>query len=390
MAGNCSTRDGRSRVAAPAAPHVTWTTKLPVDGSGQAGPSAIATDASGHAYVVTEGEEDESVSGLRRVNVGDGSVDWTDPISPDEETSTPIVLAHGGVEMFAYDGQTTDAVFTFEPATGKSTSTTFGFSLYDAPSDVAVGTDGSLYVTHEDGVGTVKQTTYVSRVAPDGTVLWTSVDLATLVPPADVVDGEVFPSTLALGKGDLVVIEVDAVGNTGDVATVIAFDSTSGATRWSRQLDGELVGGPVVRADGTIVLLTSQMGGTRLVVLDPESGTPASTPLSSGAFEIAAVTKDGAVIGGSDSGNGVTGLVAIGSDGTMLWTGPGSGEATIASDGTVISFGQEITALDGATGQVKWQLAPPTAGSCILDGALTSEGGLVALQCDGTLFGAGD
>ena len=39
MAGNCSTRDGRSRVRAPKAPHVTWTTKLPVDAAGYIGPA---------------------------------------------------------------------------------------------------------------------------------------------------------------------------------------------------------------------------------------------------------------------------------------------------------------------------------------------------------------
>ncbi len=390
MAGNCSTRDGRSRVPAPTAPHVTWTQKLPVDSSGQAGPSAIATDAHRHAYVVTEGELDESVAALRRVRAADGTIEWTEPIRPDEETSTPIVLAQGGVDIFAYDGQTTDSLFTFAPKTGASTSTTFGFSLYDAPGNLAVGTDGSLYVTHADGVGGAQQTTFVSRVGPDGAVLWTSVDLATLVPPDDVVEGEVFPSTIALGTGGLVVIEADVVGNTDDVATVIAFDATSGATRWSTQIVGQLAGGPVARKDGTIVVLIDQGGASQLVVLDPGSGAPTPTTLATGVFQIAAVTVDGAIIGGADEGNGVTGLVEYGSDGTMLWSGPGSGKATIANDGTVISFGAEITALDGKTGQMKWQLSPPNPGSCILDAALTSEGELVALQCDGTLFGASD
>jgi outer membrane protein assembly factor BamB len=330
------------------------------------------------------------VAALFRVNAADGTIEWTDPISPDEETSTPIILAHGGVDMFAYGTHTADSVFTFDPASGASTSTTFGFTLYDAPGDLAVGADGSLYVTHEDGVGTVKQTTYVSRVAPSGAVLWTSVDLATLAPPDQYGDGEVFPATIALGKGDLVIVEVDVIVKTGDVASVIALDPATGAARWTTNLSGELVGGPVVRADGTIVALVDEMDVSSLVVLDPEKGTPTTIPLASGAFEIAAVTEGGAVIGGGDTGNGVTGIVAIGSDGAMLWSGPGGGRATIAKDGTVISFGPEITALDGATGEVKWQLAPPVPGNCIADAALTSEGGIVALQCDGTLFGASD
>ncbi len=163
-------------------------------------------------------------------------------------------------------------------ATGASTSTTFGFTLYDAPGDLAVGADGSLYVTHEDGVGTGKQTTFVSRVGPDGAVLWTSVDLATLAPPDPYGDGEVFPSTIALAKGDLVVVEVDVIVKTGEVASVIALDPATGAARWVTNLDGEVVGGPVVRADGTVVFLLDQGGASQLVGLDPEEGSARAKP----------------------------------------------------------------------------------------------------------------
>ena len=79
--------------------------------------------------------------------------------------------------------------------------------------------------------------------------------------------------------------------------------------------------------------------------------------------------------------DGITGIAAIAPDVSTLWTGPGSGKATIAKDGTVIWLGGEITAIDGATGDVKWQLSPPSGGACIIDGALTSEAGLMALGC---------
>jgi outer membrane protein assembly factor BamB len=72
-------------------------------------------------------------------------------------------------------------------------------------------------------------------------------------------------------------------------------------------------------------------------------------------------------------------------------------DATIASDGTIISRagtatggGTAIVALDGATGTIKWQLAPPVSGPTVWYVALTSEGGLVAEQADGTVFGASD
>jgi hypothetical protein len=361
MAGNCSTRDGRSRVGAPSSPHLTWMAKLPTDSTGQGGPSAIATDASGNAYVIATGELDESIAALRRVRASDGTIEWTDPITTDEETSTPIVLSHGGVDMFAYNAMTAESLFTFDHASGASTSTTFGVTLYDAPGDLAVGSDGSLYLTHAEGVGTIKQTTFVSRVAPGGSILWTSVDLATLGPPPEYDDGFIDPMTLALAKDDLVIAAYVVVAKTGDASVTSAFDAATGVMRWTTVLPGELVGGPVVRADGSIVALLSQSApATSLVVFDPQCGVPLTTPLSGGVFQVSAVALDGTVIGGADSGNGITGLVAIASDGTALWNGPGFGNATIASDGTVVSFGSNITALDGATGQVKWQLAPPS------------------------------
>jgi hypothetical protein len=389
MAGNCSTRDGRSRVAGPSAPHVTWTVTLPTDSTGEVGPgTSIATDAAGHAYVVTTGEIGETLAALRRVDAADGTIDWTDPISPDEETDTPIVLASGGVDMFAYS-KNTDAVFTFDPSSGASTSTTFGVSLYDAPKDLAVGVDGSLYVTHADGVGGAHQTTFVSRVAPGGEVLWTSVDLGTLGPtPVD--DGEVDPSIIALGQDDLVVIVVGVLAAGGQQSTVAnAFDPATGATRWSTTLPGGPLGGPMIRPDGTIVAMTNAGNSGDLVILDPGTGAATTAPLPTGVFEAFAVTEGGAVIGALDAALG-GGIIAFGVDGTTLWTNPNGDGATIASDGTIITFGLTIAAIDGATGETAWELAPPGPHPCIMDGALTSDGGIVALLCGGTLFGASD
>jgi len=392
MFGNCSTRDGRSRVPAPTSPHVTWTAKLPTDSTGQVGLSAVSTDSSGNAYVVTTGEVDESTAALRRVNGASGAIAWTTPIMPDEETSTPIVLASGGVDMFAYGKSYSDSVFTFDPATGSSTSTTFGFSLYYAPSDLAVGSDGSLYVTHQDGVGSAKTTTYVSRVGPDGAVRWSTVDLATLGPTPEYNDGDISPYPIALGKDDLVVMFDGVLEKSSEVTVAHAFDPTTGAVLWSQTVDGELVGGPVVRSDGTIVaVIDSPVTGTsNLDVFQPSTGAVAVHPLSIGAFEILAVTTDGVVIAGADAGKGISGLVALAGDGSVLWTSQAASRATIASDGTVVVFGQTIQGLDGSTGSMKWELAPPVPPPCIMDAALTSAGGIVALQCDGTLFGASD
>src|ERR1019366_9722742 len=219
------------------------------------------------------------------------------PIMPDEETTTPIVLASGGVDMFAYAKSYSDAVYTFDPATGSSTSTTFGFSLYYAPSDLAVGADGSLYVTHQDGVGSAKTTTYISRVGPDGAVRWTSVDLATLGPPPEYNDGDISPYTIALGKDDLVVMFTGVLEKWGEITVGHAFDPVTGAVLWTQPVDGELVGGPVVRSDGTIVTVIDSpvTGASNLDVFQPSTGAVAVHPLSMGAFQILAVTTDGVV-----------------------------------------------------------------------------------------------
>jgi hypothetical protein len=353
------------------------------------GPSYIATDNAGHAYVVSEGEIDESVAAFRRVDVATGAIEWSQPFSPDEETSTPILLTSGGIDLVAYS-MYTDAIFTYEPANGASSSTTYGFSLYYAPSDLAVGTDGSLYATHLDDVGEAHQTSYISRVSPGGEVLWTTIDLGTLGPPLEYDDGEVFPSTIALAKGDLVVIMVNEITKTPEDAEVVsAFEPATGVLRWSKTLTGTAIGGPVVGPDGNILALLSTSDAESLVSLDPSTGATTMYPVSAELDTIYAVTLDGIVLAGLDNGS-LGGLVAIDPHGNILWTNATAGAATVASDGTIVAFAGTIKGLDPKTGLAKWTLEPPSSTPCFVTGALTSEGGIVGLECDGTLFGAGD
>jgi hypothetical protein len=65
-------------------------------------------------------------------------------------------------------------------------------------------------------------------------------------------------------------------------------------------------------------------------------------------------------------------------------------EATLDLRGTVVVIGpSEIRGLALTTGREIWTLAAVNA-SGIVDATLTSTGELVALEADGTLFGAGD
>jgi hypothetical protein len=397
MLGNCSTRDGRSRVPAPAAPHVTWTTKLPTDSSGKLGWSFIATDAAGNAYVSTSGGISESNAALRRVSGADGSIAWTVPTQPDADTTTPIVLSSGGVDLCAYtptDAQNVNALFTFDPATGSVTSPNFGFGLTAAlppeTADIAVGSDGSLYVTHQEGLIDTK--TYISRVGPDGSVRWTTPDLSTYGPPLTYLMGLLtfFPSSVALAKDDMVVVFWNLTpegGGQNDQTIALAFDAATGTLKWATPIQGETEGGPVVRSDGSIVALVQGQGPVHLVVLDAATGSARESTVYPQPWWIYAVTQSGVVLTEGDTGYGT---YAIADDGSFLWTHTGVTVRTIASDGTIIASGDTIQGLDETTGTTKWELAPPSSAGCIQAVALTSDGKIVALQCDGTLFGASD
>jgi hypothetical protein len=383
MARNCSTRDGRSRVTAPAKPHVTWTTKLPTDSTGHVGLSAIATGAAGDAYVVTsENLADEGA--IRRVRTSDGAIEWTLSLAPDGATQTPVVRADGLIDLSAYSAGNKPSTLLIDAKTGAATDTTFGFDLYDEAGNHAIGADGSLYLLHSESVGTAMSKTFVSRVSPGGSSTWTvDVGAAAGVKPG----GSVFPSTLALGPGDRVFTVVDTI----PTLVAVAVDASTGATAWTTSLPGQVLGGPAVRPDGSVALLAGPANAPNLVIFDGQTGTMTSRALGFEVAEIFAVTTTGVVIAGTDAGMGVDGLVAIDADGKAIWKTPGAFRgATVALGGTIVAFGTTIVSLSETTGTTLWSLVPPIPSSCLADVALTSAGGIVALQCDGTLFGASD
>jgi outer membrane protein assembly factor BamB len=383
----CSTRDGRARVDAPRAPHVTWTLPPPASTAGYTWWNSLATDDRGNAYVL--GGEDAPYGGaLRKVRADGGTLLWSAPLVPSDLGSTPVVHAGGPVEVFAYDAAQQRSVFQLDPATGAAQATTFGLDLYNGASDPAVGADGSLYLVHSADVGTADTRTFVSRVRPDGTVAWTSVDLTTLLalPP----ETTFAPQPLALGPGDLVLLALWLAVVPGEQTAVLALDAASGALRWSVPIADQILGGPTVRADGSIAILAGPLDASSLHVLDPASGADTVHALSAAVIDILAVTRSGGLITGTDVGDGVTGITALDADGAVLWAHDGPSRATLAADGRVVAFGAGIEALDPDTGVAGFTLAPPVPSSCLVDVALTSDGQLVGLHCDGTLFGASD
>jgi outer membrane protein assembly factor BamB len=203
------------------------------------------------------------------------------------------------------------------------------------------------------------------------------------------------------------------------VSVATAFDPATGATLWSTTLPGGgLTDGPAVRPDGSVVLLTYyavtwNSGYSTLVSLDPSTGHPTGTRLSTPTTLLYGVTLGGVAIVGADllgvaatAGLSTTGLAAIARDGTFLWTSPFEtspllygicGSPIIAGDGTVVSFGPKTIHAIDPSGAIKWEVSPPGTATClsnaacpIADGTLTSDGAIVAMTCDGTLFRASD
>src|SRR5262249_3049435 len=148
------------------------------------------------------------------------------------------------------------AVLTFDPPSSAPMSTTFGLDLHEAVLDLAVGADGSLYVARSESAGP-SLAPRISRIAPGGTVLWTSVDLATLEPAYSSKDNA-GPSLVALGEDDLVVDVINVPVRS--TAIVLALDPATGTVRWSTPLSGTFAGGPMIRSDGAIVTLLGNGG----------------------------------------------------------------------------------------------------------------------------------
>jgi PQQ-like domain len=399
--GNCSTRDGRSRVPAPAkAPHVTWTVKLPVDESGYIGPGGLSTDAANHVFVVnTEESGSSNVPAIRRVDANDGTIDWVAPIVPCDGTGQAVLLASGRAEVFAYADPTALTLFAFSDADGTSTATTLGFAYLNPVSSLGVGADGSLYFIDEDGTDPSHPADYVVRVTPDNKIAWRSVDLTTLGPPPLYAADGVVPSDVALAAGDLVVVGDEVLTSAGTSTVMSAFDPASGKTLWSKTTSGTLFGGPTIRPDGAIVALVANddASAASLQELAAKDGATTAYPIPS-ANGIFGVTRSGLVLVGVQTNEGVAGITALASDGSVVWTQPGALDVTIASNGLLIARwgtatggGTSIVALDETTGDKVWELDPPVSGGpTIWYVALTSAGGIVGEQADGTVFGASD
>ena len=285
-----------------------------------------------------------------------------------------------------------DSVFTFDPATGSSASTRCGDSLYYAPSNLAVGADGSLYITHEDDVGGADTTSYglprrADRRHPSGPRS-TSPPWA---PPPHVRRRRPLDHRPRQGRSRSSSSSSACFSNAADLSVASAFDPATGVARWSTPLPGE----PRRRARRPVRRDDRRPARHRHRDVPGPPSTPRPRPRPRAPSpprpsRSSASRPDGLVIAGADAGNGVNGLVALQSDGTpLLDSTPAPRSAIPAAGGTILALGPGL--------MWRWTERPArrrgssrrrSRGAARLDVALASDGSIVGLQCDGTLFGA--
>ncbi|MFI5299843.1 MAG: PQQ-binding-like beta-propeller repeat protein [Polyangiales bacterium] len=373
---------------------MTWTNTLPADPDPTSGYyiAGLAADASDAAYIVLGPNFGADVANLIRVDGATGAFEWNTSFVPASEgNGLPLLLASGDVEIVATGAHYTPAIDHFDAASGAVSTLTL--ELVSVGQDVgpAIGADGAKYFSYTANQGTAQASSVVSRLNLDGTLAWTSVDLGTLGPSPGT-DNDVFPSSIALGRDDLVVVATQVITTPFNGTVVIALDSTTGAARWANAIPGELVGGPAVAADGSVVALIGAPS-SKLFVFEVTGATRRAVDLGEGTFQIFAIALDGTVIVGADDREGVAGLTAVNAAGVIVWNTRLAGIRTVTIDakGTLLtSTSTGIVGLDLTTGQTKWTLAAPHQGSCVTGFTLTSAGGIVAAQCDSTVFGASD
>ena len=332
MLGACSTRDGRARVAGPLHPHITWTNPDPGDANQLLNASFVAADNTGGAYLAGNTEVDETLTAVfARVDGTTGQVGWVTSMPPSVVASISPFLLDGGVLQDLAYAMTGSSVESFDPATGTLTSTPLPATLSGAGIP-AIGSDGSLYVPNVSSAEVVMKSGSISRVLPDGTVAWTSQNLANFTASF----GGFF--TLALAPGDVSIV---AEADTSGVASfVVALSAESGAILWNTSIAGQIVGGVAVAPDGSSAVIASNGQQSYLSILETTGAIRATFPVDADGIQAIGLNGD-FLIGGS----------VIDSTGVTKWTAAdGVGELltpTIDANGTVYVLVQRFHGTDG-------------------------------------------
>jgi hypothetical protein len=345
MLGNCSTRDGRSRIVGPRAPHVTWTNPAVPESF-----SFAIFDVQGTVYALVD-------DGLQKGDLRSGAVIWTTPfVSSPYEANDLFFTSDASLEGFT--GLITGPTFdSFNTTTGAADVVANLGALFNNVGQEAIGADGSFYFVYYSVPDPPTQGTEVAaRLTPAGVIAWTSA-----LEPAN---AGPFPEApgVTLGANDLVL----TCGEQG----LIALDPETGASVWTSPICGNINVGP----DGSIVL----WGEDGVVTLDGNGAQLSTASPPVGLSNIVAIARDGTLL--FWSGNNAGNVAAMRGD-TVLWTVTGQWGGIDETDTVLISTDDSIQGLDLSTGARRWKVEAPKEVRPICVTFYLAQGEVAALQC---------
>ncbi len=389
MTGYCSTRDGRARgIAAPRSPHVIWTTQIPYDDdiSSIDRATTIVTDDASHAYVGSFVTIGGTAPVFNKVDTKTGAIEFPAPAAESKNGLALLLTSAREVEVFNADPSMSVASFQPTSPVPDVDPEPIAFDPINLL-DPVIGSDGGLYFVYATAEGNDSGVSiHVSRSAQDGVLAWTSLDLISLGPaPQSPAIDNAYPVGIALESDDQVVVALSV--DTGSATTVmVGLDPKSGTVRWTSSFSGQA--SPPVIAIGIVAAGGDHVVTSTLHFLDRTGTLTFTANVVDAARLLGVTTDDKFLLATSDT------VSKLDEQGNTAWIQNVQADdaATIASNGIVIvKNAVQIVGLDLSTGAILWKLVPPSS-QCISSGtlALTSDGAVMALQCDGTLFAAAD
>jgi outer membrane protein assembly factor BamB len=341
--------------------------------------------------------------------------------SADRIEGSPVIGVDGTIYIGADDGK----VYAINGTTGVI-RWAVAVQSQGVDATAAIGSDGTIYVGAGHSLAALHPATGAEKwrfattgdvessptIGPDGTLYFGADDAKVYAVNAKTgtlkwffvfPDGSDTDSSPALGADGTVYI------GSGE-GTLYAVDGRAGTLKWSFVVAGEISGAPALGADGTVYVsaVNSAESATLTYAINGVSGMQKWVrSLSSETAKSVALGADGTVfVSGvklADVSAGTNLRAAVwaldGETGNLKWEqllevgSEGVTEASLGADGTVYVHAEKpiipggigkLTALDPVTGRVKWEAT--TNGSSNSSPAIGSDGTVYVGSDDGKVY----